>query len=55
MDTSTHTIDGMTASDARGAFGALLQRHSGIVFKIAGSHAYGAEDRVFPHRRRRRP
>ncbi|KAB7777914.1 RNA polymerase sigma factor CnrH [Xanthomonas sacchari] len=36
----------MTANDARDAFSALLQRHSGIVFKVAGSYARGAEDRA---------
>lgn len=34
------------ARDARDTFGALLQRHSGIVFKIAGSYARGSEDRA---------
>ena len=36
----------MTANDARDAFSALLQRHSGIVFKVAGSYARGADDRA---------
>jgi RNA polymerase sigma-70 factor (ECF subfamily) len=35
----------MTSHDARDAFVALLQRHSGIVFKIAGSYARSHEDR----------
>jgi len=40
------TIASMTTHDARDAFSALLQRHSGIVFKIAGSYARGSEDRA---------
>ena len=40
------TIAAMTANDARDAFGALLQRHAGIVFKVANSYARGAEDRA---------
>ena len=40
------TIASMTTQDTRDAFGALLQRHAGIVFKIAGSYARGAEDRA---------
>ena len=40
------TIATMTTHDTRNAFGALLQRHSGIVFKIAGSYARGSEDRA---------
>ncbi|MDF4026307.1 sigma-70 family RNA polymerase sigma factor [Luteibacter sp. PPL201] len=43
MDTITPT---MTANDDRDAFSALLQRHAGIVFKIAGSYAHGPEDRA---------
>jgi RNA polymerase sigma-70 factor (ECF subfamily) len=43
---SMDTIASMTSHDARDAFGALLQRHSGIVFKIAGSYARGSEDRA---------
>lgn len=34
------------SSDARDAFGTLLQRHAGIVFKIACSYAHGREDRA---------
>ena len=40
------TIATMTANDHRDAFGTLLQRHSGIVFKIANSYARGADDRA---------
>lgn len=40
------TIAYMTTPNARDAFGALLQRHAGIVFKIAGSYTRGAEDRA---------
>src|SRR5690606_23224758 len=40
------TIAAMTANDARDAFGALLQRHAGIVFKIANSYARLPEDRA---------
>ena len=40
------TIASMTTHDARAAFGALLQQHAGIVFKIAGSYARGSEDRA---------
>ncbi|MDF3982906.1 sigma-70 family RNA polymerase sigma factor [Luteibacter sp. PPL554] len=43
MDTITPT---MTANDDRDAFSVLLQRHAGIVFKIAGSYAHGPEDRA---------
>ncbi len=43
---SMATIASMTTHDARAAFGALLQQHAGIVFKIAGSYARGAEDRA---------
>ena len=39
------TIASMTAHDTRDAFGTLLQRHRGIVFKIANSYARHAEDR----------
>ena len=40
------TIATMTATAHRDAFGTLLQRHSGIVFKIANSYARGADDRA---------
>lgn len=40
------TIVRMTADHARDAFGELLQRHSGIVFKVANGYARGAEDRA---------
>jgi RNA polymerase sigma-70 factor (ECF subfamily) len=36
----------MTRDTARDAFGALLQRHSGIVFKVANSYARLPEDRA---------
>jgi len=39
------TIVAMTNHDHREAFGALLQRHRGIVFKVASSYARQAEDR----------
>ena len=40
------TIATMTANAHRDAFGTLLQRHSGIVFKVANSYARGADDRA---------
>lgn len=43
MDTIAVT---MTTNDARDAFGTLLQRHSGIVFKVANSYAQGVDDRA---------
>lgn len=43
MDTIAAT---MTTNDARDAFGTLLQRHSGIVFKVANSYAQGVDDRA---------
>jgi RNA polymerase sigma-70 factor (ECF subfamily) len=33
-------------TDARGQFGALLERHRGIVFKVANTYARDAEDRA---------
>ena len=40
------TIAAMTATDdRRDAFSALLQRHRGIVFKVANTYARLAEDR----------
>lgn len=40
------TIAAMTATDDRhDAFSALLQRHRGIVFKVANTYAWLAEDR----------
>lgn len=39
------TIASMTASDRHEAFSALLQRHRGIVFKVANSYARLTEDR----------
>lgn len=35
----------MTATDRHEAFSALLQRHAGIVWKVANSYARGREDR----------
>ena len=40
------TIARMTTDDTRAAFGALLQQHAGIMFKIAGSYTRSAEDRA---------
>ena len=34
------------AHDDHAAFDALLQRHRGIVLKVAGAYARGAEDRA---------
>jgi len=39
------TIAAMTATDRHDAFSALLQRHRGIVFKVANTYARLAEDR----------
>lgn len=36
----------MITNDARDAFGALLQRNSGIVFKVANSYARDIDDRA---------
>lgn len=36
----------MTANDARDAFGALLRRNSGVVFKVANSYAQDIDDRA---------
>ncbi|MEO6227763.1 MAG: sigma-70 family RNA polymerase sigma factor [Thermomonas sp.] len=36
----------MNASSAHGAFSALLQRHAGIVFKVANTYARGSDDRA---------
>ena len=41
MDTIAH----MNIDAARDAFSTLLQRHSGIVFKIAGSYAHSRDER----------
>jgi RNA polymerase sigma-70 factor (ECF subfamily) len=41
-----HIIAAMTDDDARTGFEALLQRHSGIVFKVANSYARHPEDRA---------
>ena len=40
------TIATMTANAHRDAFGTLLRRHSGIVFKVANTYARGADDRA---------
>ena len=40
------TASGMSASTAHGAFSALLQRHAGIVFKVANTYARGSDDRA---------
>ena len=40
------TIASMTATDRHDAFSALLQRHRGIVFKVANTYARLAEDRA---------
>lgn len=39
------TIAAMTVTDRHDAFSALLQRHRGIVFKVANTYARLAEDR----------
>jgi len=36
----------MTSHDARDAFSTLLQRNSGIVFKVANSYAWDVDDRA---------
>ena len=41
-----HTIAAMIDDDARSGFETLLQRHSGIVFKVANSYARLPEDRA---------
>lgn len=40
------TIARMSANHARDAFAELLQRHAGIVFKVANSYARGGDDRA---------
>ena len=40
-----HTIASNTQDDTREAFGTLLQQHRGIVFKVANSYAWQADDR----------
>ena len=40
-----HTIASNTQDDPREAFGTLLQQHRGIVFKVANSYAWQADDR----------
>ena len=46
MDTIAATMSAMTTHEARDAFGALLKRNAGILFKVANSYARGAEDRA---------
>ncbi len=41
-----HAIASMTTDAGHDDFGALLQRHSGIVFKVANSYARHPEDRA---------
>ena len=36
----------MTATDTHGIFSELLQRHAGIVFKVANTYARGRDDRA---------
>ncbi|QIL21178.1 sigma-70 family RNA polymerase sigma factor [Thermomonas sp. HDW16] len=45
MDTIAATMCAMTATDRHEAFSDLLQRHRGIVFKVANTYARRAEDR----------
>lgn len=40
------SLAAMTSADARADFSALLQRHAGIVFKVANSYARGPDDRA---------
>lgn len=46
MDTIAAIMPTMTANDAQDTFGTLLQRHSGIVFKVVNSYARGADERA---------
>lgn len=46
MDTIAAIMPTMTANDAQDAFGKLLQRHSGIVYKVVNSYARGADERA---------
>ena len=46
MDTIAAIMSTMTANDARDTFGTLLQRHSGIIFKVVNSYARGADERA---------
>ena len=41
-----HAFAAMTANATGDDFAALLQRHSGIVFKVANSYARHPEDRA---------
>lgn len=41
-----HALASMTTQDQQDAFSALLQRHRGIVFKVANTYARHAEDRA---------
>ena len=45
MDTMAATMSATTATNGRDAFSERLQRHRGIVFKVANSYARRAEDR----------
>ena len=45
MDTEASIMDDMTANQGRDAFATMLQRHRGIVFKVANSYARLPEDR----------
>ncbi len=40
------TAEGMNAGASHCAFSELLQRHAGIVFKVANTYARGSEDRA---------
>ena len=44
--TIASTAIGMNASGTRAVFSELLQRHAGIVFKVANTYARGSEDRA---------
>ncbi len=45
MDTMPASMSATTATDGHDAFSERLQRHRGIVFKVANSYARGREDR----------
>ena len=45
MDTLAATMSAMTTTDRHEAFSELLQRHRGIVFKVANTYARRTEDR----------
>jgi RNA polymerase sigma factor (sigma-70 family) len=46
LATFATTAAGMNAGTTHGTFSELLQRHAGIVFKVANTYARGAEDRA---------